>query len=303
MTTREGEPDEDRSKVFVAADSDHADYSGVFEDDGEAGDLYIYDRPNRAILRLLRIYDASGRLGVTADDVEVVWSEDGSRCGVAIWGGMRGIIDLRHGRHALSRLEHRSSVAIADVEWLSGFSARWPVAREVSAQMPTDDTPITAVEAATDRGRHWRRVAAALDAGSPDGEGSREPASAAPEVAELFVAASGGPPPFAAFFEDNGETGDLYVSNRATHQIVRHVQVYTTSGALNVTERDVQVVWSDDGMKCGVVIWDGLRAIIDFANGFSGREFIADRNTRPISDPGWLRGFDWHAASKGPGKP
>lgn len=55
-------------------------------------------------------------------------------------------------------------------------------------------------------------------------------------------------------------------------------------------------------MKCGLVIWDGLRAVIDFASGCSGREFMADRNTRPIAEPSWLRGLTWSAAAKGTDK-
>lgn len=108
---------------------------------------------------------------------------------------------------------------------------------------------------------------------------------------KVFVADQSGPDEYTAFFEDDGETGYLYVSDRRKNEIVQHLQIYNDSAALNVSQDDVHVIWSEDGTKCGVVIWGGLRGIIDLAKGTEGRVFIESRDTSPIADPEWLRGF------------
>ena len=54
----------------------------VFEDDGETGYLYLYDPNGRGVLEDLQIYNRAGELKVNEKDVQVVWSTDGSKCGV-----------------------------------------------------------------------------------------------------------------------------------------------------------------------------------------------------------------------------
>jgi len=51
-------------------------------------------------------------------------------------------------------------------------------------------------------------------------------------------------------------------------------------------------VWSSDGKKCGVVIWNGFRGIIDLDRDEEGRVKITSRQTPPIKDPEWLKGFE-----------
>ena len=94
---------------------------GVFEDDGETGYLYLYEPGGREIFRDLHIYDRSPNLPVEEHDVQVLWSEDLTKCGVLIWGKMRGIINLATGQDGRVWLESRSTPGIGDVEWLKGF--------------------------------------------------------------------------------------------------------------------------------------------------------------------------------------
>ena len=110
--------------------------------------------------------------------------------------------------------------------------------------------------------------------------------------AKVFVSDEGGPDAYVGFFEDDGSTGYLYISDRRKREVVEHLQIYTDSPGLNVDEKDVRVIWSHDGTKCAVVIWGGIRGVIDLANSKQGRAFMDSRNTPPISDMEWLAGFD-----------
>ena len=107
----------------------------------------------------------------------------------------------------------------------------------------------------------------------------------------IIVGDSSGPEDYLGVFEDNGETGYLYVSDRTTYEVLQHLQIYTCSGTLGVKEEDVEVIWSRDGSKCGVSIWGGIRGIIDVKRKLEGRAFLESRSTPPIDDTIWLEGF------------
>ena len=79
------------------------------------------------------------------------------------------------------------------------------------------------------------------------------------DAPKVFVSDSGGPEEYVCCFEDDGETGYLYVSDRKHKEIVEHLQIYNNSPQLGVKESDVEVVWSGDRTKCGVRIWGGMR--------------------------------------------
>src|SRR5258708_13633736 len=67
----------------------------------------------------------------------------------------------------------------------------------------------------------------------------------------------------AAVFEDEGETGYLYVFSLRAASVQTHVHVYDRSDALQMTKDSVEVLWPTDESKCAVRIWATLRAIID----------------------------------------
>lgn len=111
------------------------------------------------------------------------------------------------------------------------------------------------------------------------------------EHVKVFVSDEHGPEEFVGFFEDDGETGYLYVSDRKRGEIVKHLQIYNNSQALCVDAKDVHVVWSGDGSKCGVLIWGAMRGIIDLVKRKEGRVLVESRDTPPIKDKEWLKGF------------
>src|SRR5215467_1970547 len=91
---------------------------GVFEDDGETGYLYLYEPGGREVFHHLHIYDRSPILRVNEQDVKITWSNDFSKCGVQIWGKMRGIINLATGKEGRVWLESPETPGIGDDEWL-----------------------------------------------------------------------------------------------------------------------------------------------------------------------------------------
>jgi hypothetical protein len=96
---------------------------GVFEDDGETGYLYIYEPDGQGVVNHLRIYVRTLRLQVDESDVQVEWSRDFSKCGVRIWGKLRGIIDVVSKQEGRVLLEDRNTPGIGDTKWLAGFTA------------------------------------------------------------------------------------------------------------------------------------------------------------------------------------
>lgn len=93
----------------------------VFEDDGETGYLYVYEQDGKGVMKHLKIYSSARKLNVQEGDVQVIWSERGDKCGVVVWGGVRGIIDLAHDQEAASSVDDRQSPPITDPKWLAGF--------------------------------------------------------------------------------------------------------------------------------------------------------------------------------------
>jgi hypothetical protein len=71
-----------------------------------------------------------------------------------------------------------------------------------------------------------------------------------------------------AFFEDDGETGYFYALDllRTPDRILDAVQIYNVG---NIVERDrpsqVDIVWSEDGSKCALLINNYPRAAFDFS--------------------------------------
>jgi len=106
---------------FIIAEIGPNDLAGVFEDDGETGYLYLYEENGRGIISHLHIYNRSDELDVSEDDVSVVWSAGGNKCGVVICDGMRGIIDLENHQQMTTDFDSPDSPPISDPQWLSGF--------------------------------------------------------------------------------------------------------------------------------------------------------------------------------------
>jgi len=73
---------------------------------------------------------------------------------------------------------------------------------------------------------------------------------------------------YSAFFEDEGETGYFYAVDysRSADVIVDALHIYNVA---DVIDRDrpsrVRIVWSEDGMKCALLINDHPHAAFDFS--------------------------------------
>ena len=101
------------------------------------------------------------------------------------------------------------------------------------------------------------------------------------------------PEGYAGVFEDDGITGYLYVHDTNKGKIIKHLQIYNEAETLALKKEEIGVIWSEDWTKCGVVIFGGIRGIIDLKNNFEARVFMTDRNTPPVGDEEWLTGFEW----------
>lgn len=93
---------------------------GVFEDSGKTGWFYLYDAKQRKILKAAHIYDRA-KVAVGEDVVDMGWAEDGSACGLAVWGEFRAFLG------ASTDFELRKPVLSADEpgipagDWPRGF--------------------------------------------------------------------------------------------------------------------------------------------------------------------------------------
>jgi hypothetical protein len=113
--------DDKVNEGFIVDGAGPEGLSCVFEDDGETGYLYVYEEHGKGILKHLQIYSRAENLNVHESDVHVMWSADGTKCGVTLWGGFRGIIDIKNEREVSTRVTHRHSPSITDQQWLNGF--------------------------------------------------------------------------------------------------------------------------------------------------------------------------------------
>jgi hypothetical protein len=83
---------------------------------------------------------------------------------------------------------------------------------------------------------------------------------------------------YSAFFEDDGETGYFYAIDltRTDNTIPDAVHIYNVA---NVSDKDkpsaVEIIWSDDGLKCALLINGYPHAAFDFVaqRGFSRTNF------------------------------
>lgn len=265
---------EDPVRLFVAQDSGPEGYVAFFEDTvGHAetppgGYLYVKDCAAQKITRHLEIYRQ--QLEINADDVQILWSSDGNKCGVIIWNKMRGIVNIATGQEISVLLENHESPAVTDPEWLKGFEDYLDESQFLRA-----------------RQRYWKQMVKSYDPTVKTLSEEETP------LTTNFVLYATGPDDLFTVFEDDGKTGYLYLYGSATQNIIEHLLIYDRSDKVNVTGQDAFVAWSEDGSKCGVAIWGKMRGVIDRVKKQEGRIKLEGRDTPGIDDQEWLKGFEY----------
>ena len=106
-------------------------------------------------------------------------------------------------------------------------------------------------------------------------------------------------------FEDDGETGWLYLYDAGTAErgqdaILAFAPAYNRSADVQPSEDDVWVAWSLDFSKVAVLvrggprlIVDDFRAIIDVKTLQSRHQLYRGPGSSGIHDEQWLYGFEW----------
>lgn len=249
-------------------------YVGFFEqtegtDEGTppGGYLYISDRQNNEIIAAVEINRIT--LDLEPANIRIFWSDDGQKCGVAVWGRMRGVMNIATGEQVHTELKNRQSQAITDPRWLEGFDRYLDHHLFIRA-----------------RQQFWKTEAQYEAPHTQPRLESETP------IETNFVLYEKRPDELFAVFEDDGASGYLYLYDARQQQIVEHVHNYDRSEKLSVREQDVEIAWSQDGLKCGVLIWNKMRGIIDRQKPLPGRVWMEDQDSPGIADNDWLRGFE-----------
>ena len=107
-----------------------------------------------------------------------------------------------------------------------------------------------------------------------------------------FIVSSQGSGSTFAVFEDEGDTGYLYLFSYEDEQVLRCVHVYDRGPNLEVNVDDVAVKWSRDLTKCGATIFGEMHAVIDTLKQSEIRAWLDDSASPGIIDSDWLLGFD-----------
>lgn len=243
----------------------------VFQEDEGAGYFFVYKPEKQGVLAQIRIYETGLKARVRESDVQLMWSSDQTKCGIAVWGQMRGIINVASCEEICVPLESDRR-GITDPEWLRGFEKDY----------------LDQYFFLRSRQRYWKETVKE--------QGSRV-VRVHPEDETMletnFIVYAIGLEAHAAVFEDDGETGYLYLYSPKEQTVVRYLHIYDRSKELAVCREDVHVNWSKDGTKCGVAIWSKMRGIIDVASDREGRVWLESRDTPGIGDTQWLKGFEF----------
>jgi hypothetical protein len=104
---------------FVAADSPDEKWSGVVEDDGETAYFYL-QLHGRGVQDSILLYH-SNTVSVSKCDVEINWTTDSTKCGVAILGVYRAIFDLKSSQKLSRAMGSWQAEGIQSKDWLLGL--------------------------------------------------------------------------------------------------------------------------------------------------------------------------------------
>jgi hypothetical protein len=111
-------------------------------------------------------------------------------------------------------------------------------------------------------------------------------------------------------FEDDGETGTLYLFDSTLDDgdqgILVWIPVYVRSEAFQPSQSDVWVTWSIDFSKVAATVkgqnqspQDCFRPILDARSRQAANRFMREASAEPLRESEWLRGFEWTWTSDG----
>ncbi|MGB2589364.1 MAG: hypothetical protein WAJ96_01850 [Candidatus Acidiferrum sp.] len=92
----------------------------VFEDSEHLGCFYLYDAMQKKILKSADIYDRT-HVGVDEDVVDIGWAEDGSACGLAVWGEFRAFLGVSNDLQLRKPVMDTEERGIPAQDWPAGF--------------------------------------------------------------------------------------------------------------------------------------------------------------------------------------
>lgn len=244
--------------------------AAIFHEDEGEGYFFVYRPASREVIRQVQLYALPTVPAIREEDVEIFWSRNEGKAGISVWGRMRAILDVGGKDEEVCPIQNLDSPAIQALQTTSLFPEYLDRKGFLEA-----------------RKRYWKN---ALNHVRPDLPISDQPTSLLETC--FLVAALDSHGERAAVFEDEGETGYLYVYSVGAAAVQTHVHVYDRSDVLQIAKDSVDVLWSTDESKCAVRIWGQLRGIIDLRMRREGRAWLENRDTPGISDTEWLRGFE-----------
>ena len=244
--------------------------AAVFHEDEGEGFFALYRLADEEVLQQVQLYSQPTLPEVREDDVDIFWSHGEGKAGIAVWGRMRATLDLEGNDEQVCSLETPDSPAIQ--------------AKNATSVFPQYLDRKSFLEA---RKLYWKT---ALLKARPDLVLPNQPTSLL--ETRFLVVEMNSRRTQAAVFEDEGETGYLYVYSVETGTIQSHVHIYDQSAALQITKESVDVLWASDETKCAVSIWGQMRGVIDLRAKKEGRAWLESRDTPGISDKEWLKGFE-----------
>ena len=242
----------------------------IFHEDEGEGFFFLYKPASREVLQQVQLYVRPTDPQVREEDVEIFWSWDEGKAGISVWGRMRAILNVSGKDEEVCSLETLDSPAIA----VTGTTSAFPEYLDRK----------NFLEART---QYWKN---ALIQAHPDLQIPNQPISLL--ETRFIVSALDSHGERAAVFEDEGETGYLYLYSVGAAAVQTHVHIYDLNNTLQITKENVDVLWSTDESKCAARIWGQLRGIIDLRLRREGRAWLENRETPGISDTEWLRGFE-----------
>lgn len=244
--------------------------AAIFHEDEGEGYFFLYNPASREVLGQVQLYASPTIPAIREEDVEIFWSRDERKAGISVWGRMRAILDVGGKDEEVCSIGTPESPAIQTPDIASSF--------------PEYLDRKSFLEART---RYWKDT---LIQAYPDSPISDQPISLL--ETRFLIAALDSRGDRAAVFEDEGETGYLYVYSLGAAAVQTHVHVYDRSDVLQISKDSVDVLWSTDESKCAVRIWGQMRGVIDLRMRREGRAWLENRDTPGINDAEWLRGFE-----------